>query len=188
MPAGLFTYARGGAASVPREASRLVHGALMAGGATLMFLGYGAAWWIHHSKGHAHLPRLPPASPLVKSLHVYGGLLVLAAVAAQAAAGALKVANSGSRIFTWHGAVGPGVWVGAAAVASAGVYIPFIHKGGNPAIGGALLAASAAAAALVLAALLTNAAGTISAAKSSTAGTGLSGGAGKGTAAGFSGL
>ena len=153
MPIGLLAYTLG---TGSREASRFKHGLIMAGGGVCMYLGYAVAWYIHESKAHRHLPLLPPAQPLIKSLHIYGGLLVLVAVAAQALMGTLKarrLVESGERIFTWHGAAGPWVWAASAGIASTGVYMPFIQKGGGTIVGGLLIAASAAAVAFVFAAL-----------------------------------
>lgn len=150
---GLFAYTLG---TGSRETSRFKHGLLMAVGGIFMYLGYAVAWYIHESKAHRHLPLLPPAQPLIKSLHIYGGLLVLVLIAAQALVGALKarrLVESGERIFTWHGAAGPWVFAMSAAIASSGVYMPFIQKGGGPLVGGLLMAASATAVAFVFAAL-----------------------------------
>jgi Eukaryotic cytochrome b561 len=157
LPFGLLAY---GAQTPPwalfglgasREARRTLHGAAGALGVLLVVAGYGTAFSIHAYYNHAHLP--PFTKALSKIVHIYGGVLVLALIALQAASGVVKswsTAKGPTVTLRGHSTSGAYLWAAAALASLSGLYIPFIEKGGNVMLGALLLGGGVLAGGLLL--------------------------------------
>ena len=132
-----------GSAGLSRAQERLRHGAVQGAGLASALGGYAVAYTLHELKGHAHLPALH--KPWFKQLHIYGGLVALAALLWQAGLGVQLMLRSGKgaaggsgsssgsgsdggRARGAHSAGGFRVWAALVAVSLLGLYMPLVDK------------------------------------------------------------
>ena len=120
MPLASLAYrmdcgAAGNAACPSRSSRRPLHAALAGAGAACVVAGFWVRWVLTRAAGVAHLPTYEAAShsPAARTAHVLIGWAVVAAVVAQAGAGAAKLvcAARGKKWLPAHGIAGPAIWV-----------------------------------------------------------------------------
>ena len=119
----------------PRAGARELHGAVNALAVLCAVLGFLVAWGTHEAKGHRHFPALTKSA--AKILHVYVGYAALAALLAQAAAGAARLFAASP----WpHAAYGRAVWLALVFVLGLGLWLMLFEK--NSAVLSAAVAVS----------------------------------------------
>mmetsp|Transcript_25701 Transcript_25701/g.79001 ORF Transcript_25701/g.79001 Transcript_25701/m.79001 type:complete len:229 (-) Transcript_25701:127-813(-) len=111
MPLGRFPYLAG--EGLEPGSRRAVHGAIMALATVAMLLGYLCIFKAHWpaKKFFGYDFKNGQWAPYLRIIHVYLGYLLIAAVLAQAAMGALKMnlLGKGQRAFTFHGQLGKAI-------------------------------------------------------------------------------
>lgn len=141
MPLASLAYrvdlgAAGNAACPSRASRRPLHAALAGAAAACVVAGFGVRWVLTRNAGVAHLPTYEAAShsPAARTAHVLIGWCVVAAVVAQAGAGAAKLACA-ARGKAWlpaHGIAGPAIWLAGFVCAAIAAWFEYAEYEYNP--------------------------------------------------------